>query len=187
MNNQDGVRPDITRSTEEKCAKELCCGIYGLKNRHNDKWYIGQSKNVEKRFSSYKSCNCKNQKKLYRALMKYGPESFDMVVLEECSPVDWILDYREMFWIRLMRTINDGYNLKEGGSRGSHSEESKDKMRRSHIGKRCPRTKEHQMKIANANRGKKRSYQQILNIKNSLNRKKIGSGIIFIDSPTISV
>jgi hypothetical protein len=114
-------------------------GIYGLKNKTTGKWYVGQSKDIISRWErDYKKINCKNQRKLYNALKKYGFDGFDKVVLEECEEIDWIIDYREMYWIRKLDSAskNKGYNLKEGGSGGGKcSVETKQIMRNKKIGK----------------------------------------------------
>jgi len=114
-------------------------GIYGLRNRVNGKWYIGQSYDIIKRWeTAYKSVKCKEQPKIYNALKKYGYDSFDKVIIEECEDVDWILDYREMYWIRSMRTMETGYNLREGGNGGKMSIESREKMSLSKSGNKHP-------------------------------------------------
>jgi group I intron endonuclease len=112
-------------------------GIYGLQNKLKpEMWYVGQSADIVKRWNkAYRNANCKNQQKLYYALKKYGYDNFEKVVIEECDNVDWILDYREMYWIRRLDTVNRGYNIKSGGHRKSWSDESHEKIRKSLRGK----------------------------------------------------
>ncbi len=111
-------------------------GIYGLRCRTTSKWYIGQSKDIIKRWNrAYKLLNCKRQIKIYNALKKYGYDDFETVVIETCDDVDWILDYREMYWIRHLNSIANGYNLKEGGRHGTHSKETREKLRKANLGK----------------------------------------------------
>lgn len=93
-------------------------GIYGLRNKISGKWYVGQSVNIAKRWNDYKNHRCRRQPKLYNALKKYGFEAFDKVLIETCNRVTWILDYREMYWIRVLNSFRSGYNSTEGG-RGS--------------------------------------------------------------------
>jgi group I intron endonuclease len=111
-------------------SKKVIVGIYGLRCKTTNKWYVGQSNDILSRWNrDYAKLNCKGQRKLYYALLKYGYADFEKVIIEECEQVDWILDYREMFWIRLLRCIENGYNLKEGGrSGGKCSEETRQKM-----------------------------------------------------------
>ncbi len=90
-------------------------GIYGLRNTINGKWYVGQSVNVHKRWTEYSNYLCPRQPKLFNALKKYGYDTFEKILLEECDNVDWILDYREMYWIRYLGSFIHGYNCTEGG------------------------------------------------------------------------
>ena len=46
-------------------------GIYKITNPNN-KVYIGQSRNIRRRFSAYKRLECKKQVKLFNSLNKYG-------------------------------------------------------------------------------------------------------------------
>lgn len=95
-------------------------GIYGLKNKTTGKWYIGQSFDIVSRWNAaYKNLRCSGQKKIYNSLKKYGYGNFDKIIIEECQPVPWILNYREMYWIRKMDSINRGYNITLGGASGS--------------------------------------------------------------------
>ena len=81
---------------------------------------------VEKRVSSYKRGHSKYQIKLHRAIKKYGFDNFKVTILEECSVDE--LNEAEIFWINYLETTSVGYNIKEGGSFGRHSEETKKKM-----------------------------------------------------------
>lgn len=138
---------DITTSTSSVSTKTQCediipkkiVGIYGLRNKTTGKWYVGQSINVHDRWNNYKRMECKNQKALYSALVKYGYENFDTMLLEECDPVDWILDYREVYWIKTLGSYKNGYNLTEGGGficRGKKSEEHQSKITKALTGKK---------------------------------------------------
>lgn len=63
-------------------------GIYKITNVINGKVYIGQSSNVERRFSQHKSPYEQerfSEKPLYRAFKKYGIENFTFEILEECE------------------------------------------------------------------------------------------------------
>lgn len=103
-------------------------GIYGLKNKTTGKWYIGQSFDIVSRWKNYEKLKCKKQRHLYNALKKYGVEDFDKVLIEPCEAVGWIMDYREMYWIKIMNTLISGYNLTEGGNGGKKSEETRKRM-----------------------------------------------------------
>jgi len=96
--------------------------IYCLKSP-SGKRYVGQSWNFEKRLNYYKSVDsCKGQQKIYYALKKYGFDSFDVEILDYCFEQDQ-MDDAECYWITFYDTINNGYNIREGGSRGQWSDE----------------------------------------------------------------
>jgi group I intron endonuclease len=63
-------------------------GIYRIINKKNGKCYYGSSKNIEKRWKRHKTgLKHKNHHnlKLQRAWDKYGEDSFDFEVVEECE------------------------------------------------------------------------------------------------------
>ena len=82
-------------------------GIYKVTSPKG-KIYIGQSKNVEKRFRYYKSLHCKNQIALYRSFVKHGFENHSFEVIEECD-VD-LLNERERYWQEYYNVLNKGLN-----------------------------------------------------------------------------
>jgi len=127
------------------------------------KSYIGQTtRPIEIRFQKhrYQSKGCVA---IYRAIQKHGWDNFEKDWYE-CPDED--LNFDEELLIREMGTLSpDGYNLREGGgSNGKMSEESKRKMRESHIGKkiseetkqkmRKPRGEETKQKISESRLGK---------------------------------
>jgi len=89
-------------------------GIYKITNPKGN-IYIGRSFNIEKRFSRYKSLNCKSQLMLYRSLLKYGVEnhSFDIITIGDYN--NELLNELEIHYIRLYDSFNKGLNLTEGG------------------------------------------------------------------------
>lgn len=143
-------------------------GIYGIHNKANDKWYIGQSNNIRKR-NLYELRNLRNgvfhynnsNNHIVQAWQKYGENAFEWVVLEECE-IDK-LDEREIFWIREKDSYRNGYNqtLGGGGSRGVIvSEETKRKMSLSSKGEKHPfwgkhRTEETKKKLSLWRTGRK--------------------------------
>ena len=129
------------------CMDENNCGIYMIKNLVNNKVYVGQSKELDKRFKRHIN-ELKNNNHhsihLQRAWNKYGEDSFDFIILEYC--VEDELDEKEIYWIDHYNACDydSGYNNKEGGSHGKYSEESKRKMSESSKGQKCPEwLKEH--------------------------------------------
>lgn len=105
------------------------------------KLYIGQSWNIKKRFGDdYGNLNgCKPQKLLYRSFLKYGVKNHKFEVINE-FPKDVsqsVLDAYELFcWQQYKESGAELLNIREPGSRGRHSEESKSKMSATKMGKK---------------------------------------------------
>lgn len=95
-------------------------GIYKITNKINNKCYVGQSVDIEKRWIHHKHDAMCLDLPLYRAIRKYGIENFNFEVLEECKIKD--LDLLEIKWINVCnsRDYNYGYNLAEGGKSNRH-------------------------------------------------------------------
>lgn len=91
-------------------------GIYKITNLLNGKCYIGQSIDIEKRWSEHKSIynhpRCSNYH-IYKAFRKYGIENFSFSVIEECEQS--MLDDREKFWVQHYDSFKNGYNMTIGG------------------------------------------------------------------------
>lgn len=146
MNETENIECVVTGNeltkNENRAENIIIRGIYGLRCQKTNKWYIGQSSDIHKRFGDYKGLRCKNQRKLYFALCKYGYDNFDKVILEIINDSDWIIDYREMYWIRYFVSIENGYNLAEGGKVGigflgrKHTDETRKKMSEWQIGRK---------------------------------------------------
>lgn len=90
--------------------------IYKIINHKTGKCYVGQTKRLlDVRFKAH--CNLAKQKPniyLYNAINYYGPENFDIYLIEEV-PVECAND-RERFWIKELDTLApNGYNMTEGG------------------------------------------------------------------------
>jgi group I intron endonuclease len=98
-------------------------GIYGLQNKlHPEKWYIGYSKDIYKRWNKqYRYLRCQKQPKLFAALKLHGYDNFEKVVLEECVDDRSVWGPKETYWIHHYNSIENGYNLVEGGEGGDRS------------------------------------------------------------------
>ena len=167
-NKQEPVPNDTTKLTEPTSVPNVCCGIYGLRNKINGKWYVGQSLDIYKRWDkAYRRLNCKSQPKIRNALLKYGYDAFEKVILERLPNDIPTLNEREIYWIKFYNSVDDGYNLTAGGNRvgknftttgWKHSEETKERLRQMRIGKKYgKRPAEVREKIAKSLQGIKRS------------------------------
>jgi len=84
-------------------------GIYKITNPKG-KIYIGQSANIEQRFTYYSKLYCKGQRKLYYSLQKYGPEKHSFIILTECEISD--LNKLERYYQELYDCVGkNGLNL----------------------------------------------------------------------------
>ena len=133
-------------------------GIYQIKCRGNGKIYIGQTIDLDRRRYDH----LRNLRRgthhnhyLQRAFNKYGENSFEFSVLQECSMEE--LDKAEKDWITKFDSTNPliGYNLESGGNPGKEvREERKEKKRGKNnkmFGKKLP--KEHIDILRSRNRG----------------------------------
>lgn len=106
----------------------MTCGIYIIRHVASGRCYVGQSRNIEARWKQHR-CGDSNRF-LKRAVAKYGWESFQFEVLEECSLEE--LNDREVFHIDRLNSIAPfGFNLRAGGLQMSEiSEETRKAFRR---------------------------------------------------------
>lgn len=87
-------------------------GIYKITNISSKKVYIGQSKNIGKRWNEHIKLleNGKHHSiKLQRSWNKSGRNKFKFEIIEECSIE--VLDSREQYWINYYDSINNGFNI----------------------------------------------------------------------------
>jgi len=104
--------------------------IFNLVNSHT---YVGQTHGtVRSRWQRHWSdAKRHGSYPLYRAFQKYGRESFEVVELAEVNNQN-DLDNIEKSWIILLRSE---YNVREGGSRGKNSLETRAKISASRMGR----------------------------------------------------
>lgn len=109
----------------------LNSGIYCINNKVNNKKYIGQTKQLDKRKSehirSLRGAYHYNEY-LQRSFDKYGIGNFELIVLERCELSQ--LDEKETEYINQYNTMDRsiGYNLRSGGHKPKLSKESKKKI-----------------------------------------------------------
>ena len=93
----------------------MTVGIYKITNKINGHCYIGQSTQIEKRWSNHKVAAYNSESKsynypLYRSFRKYGVENFSFEIIEECS--NELLNEKEKYWIDF---YSPEYNQTIGG------------------------------------------------------------------------
>jgi group I intron endonuclease len=90
-------------------------GVYKLINNVTNESYIGSSKNLYNRFLDYFNPKFLQRKSLesksliYKALLNYGHESFDLEILEHCNEKSKLRS-REQYYMSL---LNPEYNLRK--------------------------------------------------------------------------
>ena len=110
--------------------------IYVITSKRSNKVYVGQTiHTLKKRWTDHTAGFKQFMKKgpigctaLYRAMFKYGVETFSMNEIIEVP--DSQLNAEEIYWIReLDCLVPNGYNLTVGGANGARSEETRSAMR----------------------------------------------------------
>ena len=135
--------------------------IYQITNTVNNKLYIGQtSGTAEKRFARHISDAMNNilDTHLARAIRKYGPENFEIKVIDTATSQEE-LNKKESYWANYYDTIKNGYNevdpiYRSGGNTYQSKtpeeiEQIKEKLRVSKIGGLNPQSKKIKCKNIN--------------------------------------
>lgn len=130
----------------------IISGIYKIKNKINNKFYIGSSKDLEKRKKEHWRMMLKNKHHsnyLQNAVNKYGIENFEFSILEFCNIENIII--REQFYID---SLKPEYNINICAYSRVGTKLSKE-----HVQKLKDRvfTQEWKDNISKGNLGKKRS------------------------------
>lgn len=100
--------------------------------------YIGQTIDWKTRLQKYKRMECKNQRKLYNSLNKYGIESHKFEIIHESSE-DQLNELERYYQDLYSTTTRHGLNIRLTKSKdrsGKFSEESKKKMSEAKKGKK---------------------------------------------------
>ena len=114
--------------------------VYIHTNKVNGKKYVGLTKhgnNPNRRWMNgvgYDGCAY-----FYHAIQKYGWDNFDHDIVASNLTISEANHFEEIL-IKALDTmnINNGYNLKSGGETNEFSQETRDKMRESQVGKIIP-------------------------------------------------
>lgn len=164
--------------------------IYKATNLINGKCYIGQTKRSleERKKSHFVDCFNKSYKSIFHnAIRKYGKENFEWEVVCECSSKSELRE-KEMKYIKENNSFShsynsNGYNLTLGGdglSGHKHSDETKEKCRRSHLGKKTgPFSKMARKNMSDAHKGIKLNFTEEHKRRISESKKGKGTGKIY--------
>ena len=146
-------------------------GIYKITNP-NGKIYIGQSINVNRRLTAHKNRHSSKCILVYNSITKYGKENHTFELIEECEKD--MLDERELYWTEYYNALHpNGLVLKAGGEPGGTgimSEKTKQKMSKSHIGKKD--SEETKQKKSQSAKGRVKTAEWRQNISDSHPTKK---------------
>lgn len=161
--------------------------IYIIKNKVNNKLYIGQTiekrgfkgrykfkgEGIERVYNEYQYCKLHDKnynEHLLKSINKYGFEAFEIIEEFDVAYSKEELDKLEDMYIKIYETINSdyGYNNKYGGSFGKHTNKTKQKISEATKGENNPMYgREGKL---NPFFGRKHSEETIENIRN----KKLG-------------
>jgi len=143
----------------------MTCGIYKITNKKDDKIYIGQSKNIEKRWKTHKKT-------------KFPEDFFTYEIIMECDIEQ--LSFWEIAWITSERSAEFGYNKTTGGTNLNSillNEEAKAKISAANKGKPSPKkgtilSDEHKIKISETLSGVKHSEEHKQKISEAMKGRK---------------
>ena len=114
-------------------------GIYCWKHIESGKRYIGQSIDIFRRMAEHRKLlrgNRHGNGYFQKAWLKYGEDGFEFSVIEFCPQE--VLSWKEEEWISKHQTTKKefGYNGTAGGEAPKLTEEIKNKISKSHTGKK---------------------------------------------------
>ena len=154
-------------------------GIYCIENILNNKKYIGQSTNLEKRLREHRGLlrSGKNSAHLQKSWNFYKEENFIFYIVEECPKE--LLNEKEKYYINMYKTYDEnfGYNLTTGAEREcgfQHRESTKIKISETEKGKTI--SEETREKMSKSFSGRVETQQQKDKISKSLIGNKRACG-----------
>lgn len=143
--------------------------IYQIKNNINNKIYVGQTtRHLKQRFAEHKrsKSDCKHLK---RAMDKYGVDNFYIEIITVCHTQE-CANILEDYFIKHFNSIENGYNIREGGSRGKFTAETRKRMSLARKG--IVFSPEHKRKLSEAGKGK--TFQHTDEAKRKISLSQIG-------------
>lgn len=113
---------------KKRVVASIMCLIYRISNDFDEKVYVGQTwGTIKARFSRHCMVGQSNCVHLIRAIQLYGKEHFKIECLLVTHTQE-MADHWERHFIERYDSIANGYNCREGGSRGKHNDESRRKL-----------------------------------------------------------
>lgn len=149
------------------------CGIYMIKNSINNKIYIGKSVDINKRWRDHRIALCDNShynEYLQRAWNKYGSDSFEFSIIEECQ-ADELNELEIYYIVECYKSYdpNFGYNLTKGGDGVIPTDVVRKKM--SDAQKKLCQDPEHIRRMSEVQIGKRASDETKKKMSDSQKRK----------------
>lgn len=134
-------------SCSESIPKNHFNCIYCYVNKVNGKKYIGQAKIFKRRHYTHINYRGNYPQAIDRAIKKYGPENFEVLILIENLKTECLINFYECYYIDKFNTMinnGQGYNIASGGRKGNSyagkTEEEmniiREKLRRSSTGRK---------------------------------------------------
>lgn len=142
--------------------------VYLRTNVVNEKQYVGQANDFERREYEWNNTNQKYAGAyINNARDKYGLENFKTEILKECGTQDELNQWEQYYIKELNTKYPNGYNLTDGGDTSigyRFTEEQKKKISESNKGrispnKGIPMKEETKQKLHNIHKGKRYSPQ----------------------------
>lgn len=170
--------------------------VYEHKNIHNNKRYIGQTKNIDLRWNKSSYCRKDRQTRFSNALQKYPNWNSDWehnILINNLTKYE--ADYWEKYYIAFYDTtnINNGYNILEGGKQIELTNEMKEKISfslkeyfKTHDNpmKNKKLSEQHKQKISESHKNKKLTNEHKQHIKDNNGKRKrtmcLNNGKIFM-------
>jgi group I intron endonuclease len=119
--------------------------IYKAVNKVTNKCYIGFDSSWPKRKKAHLHNHKRYNTKFHNSIKKYGWDNFEWEVIYQSKDREHCLNIMEPYFIEQYNSLNMGYNMTFGGEAlmldRKHSENAKNKMSKSHTGKKP--TQEH--------------------------------------------
>lgn len=119
------------------CAKQKISGIYKIINKINNKYYVGSSNNIGRRWRKHKyelNCNKHNNVYLQNSWNKHGEENFIFTIIDRLD--EYLLLNKEQEYLDIASQYPDTcYNLTFGADRVIHTDRSKSLISQALLGR----------------------------------------------------